>query len=215
MARCFMTGVEFRVEDGYVINRTDACRLLRTLRKRAEGLERVLAQLSPLDTPAADRSSGKGARRSQHRMVCKAVAGALAHACPEIELFLSWTALCARNIEARMQLLREHPLYGPSISCLHHDELAPVTNLGQQVLRLIDPRRELSRRAQFAIRAGICMLHRAESATQVATLIRSTVFGKGDLTRLGVPPEEHDPVRASLTRVLCVQPPRPSGDVRD
>ena len=53
MARCFLTGVEFRVEDGYVLNRGDAYRLLRTLRNRCESLERLIAQLSPLDEPTA------------------------------------------------------------------------------------------------------------------------------------------------------------------
>lgn len=211
MARCFLTGVEFRVEDGYLLNRSDACRLLRTLRKRAESLERLLAQLSPFDKPAV---GGPGARGRQHRMICKAVADALAQVYPEIELFLSWPALCARNLRDRMRVLKEHPLYGASISGLPDQELAPVAKLSRQVLRLIDPRREFSRRAELAIKAGVCIRHRTENATSIAALIRSTILGNGDLTALGVPVEQHDALRASLTRVLGAPPAGPSADAR-
>lgn len=212
MARCFLTGVEFDVEDGHVLNRSDAYRLLRTLRKRAESLERLIAQLSPLDQPTADDS--RATRRigvRLHRMTCKAVADALAQAYPEIELFLSWRALIARNVKDRMRVLGEHPLYGTSISSLSDEELVPVAKLSRQVLRLIDPRRELSHGAAVAIQAGICIRHRTETAMEIAALIRSTISGNGDLVALGVPAEERDPVRASLMRDLGSRPRGPSG----
>ena len=207
MARCFLTGVEFRVDDGHVLNRSAAYRLLRTLRKRAESLERLIAQLSPLDKPTADDSRAMqrtGGR--QHRMICKAVADALALACPEIELFLSWPALLTRNVKERMHVLKEHPLYGTVISALPDEELVPVAKLSREVLRLIDPRRELSQGVQMALKAGTCMRHRTKSATQIAALIRSTISANGDLAALGVPEEEHDLVRGSLMRVLCAGP---------
>lgn len=204
MARCFLTGVEFRVEDGHVLNRSDAYRLLRTLRKRSESLERLIAQLSPLDKPAADDARAmKRIGGKQHRMICKAVADALAQAYPEIELFLSWPALLARNVKDRMRVLKEHPLYGASISGLADEDLVPVAKLSREVLRLIDPRRELSPGVQVAIKAGICIRHRNKSATEIAALIRSTISGNGDLAALGVPEEEHDLARKGLTRVLC------------
>lgn len=208
MARCFLTGVEFRVEEGHVLNRSDAYRLLRTLRKRSESLERLLAQLSPLDELPSDHPRGtKHARGKQHRMICKALADALGQAYPEIELFLSWPALLARNLGDRMRLLKEHPIYGASISGLPDKELVPLAKLGQQVVRVIDPRRELSPRAMVAIKAGICVRHRAESANEIAASIRSTILGNGDLATLGVPDEEHKSVRANLMRVMCAPPP--------
>ena len=207
MARCYLTGVEFRVEDGHVLNRGDAYRLLRTLRKRAESLERLIAQLSPFDKPAPDDSRAMkrtGGRR--HRMICKAVADALALAYPEIELFLSWPALLTRNVKDRMHVLKEHPLYGTAISALPDEELVPVAKLSREVLCLIDPRRELSRGVAVAINAGVCIRHRTESAMEIAALIRSTISGNGDLAALGVPEEEHDLVRRSLMCVLCAGP---------
>lgn len=211
MARCFLTGVEFRVEEGHVLNRTDAHRLLRALRKRSESLERLVAQLSPLDDPAAEGSRvTTHTRGKQHRMICKAVADALAQAYPEIELFLSWPALLARNLRDRMRLLKEHPIYGTSLSGLPDKELVPLAKLGQQVVHLIDPHRKLSPRAMVAIKAGICVRHRAESAREVAALIRSTICGNGDLGALGVAEEEHKPVRTSLMLVIGVPPQNPS-----
>ena len=203
MARCFLTGVEFRVHDGHVLNRSDAYRLLRTLRTRAESLERLIAQLSPLDEPPTDTARfRKRAGGRQQRMICRAVAEALAHAHPEIELFLSWPALLARNAQDRMRMLKEHPLYGEGISSLVDGEVIPLETLSREVLGLIDPRRELTRGVQMAIRAGICIRYRTESATQIATLIRSTISGNEDLTVLGVPAQECDRVRASLLRIL-------------
>lgn len=211
MARCFLTGVEFRVEDGHVLNRSDAYRLLRTFRKRAESLERLIAQLSPLDKPAADDSRAmKRIGGKQHRMICKAVADALAQAYPEIELFLSWPALLARNVKDRMRILEKHPLYGASIAGLADEELVPVAKLSREVLCLIDPRRELSPAVQVAIKAGICIHHRNKSALEIVASIRSTISGNGDLAALGVPEEEHDLVRGSLVRALCALPRGPS-----
>ena len=135
-------------------------------------------------------------------MICKAVADALAQAYPEIELFLTWRALLARNVNYRMRLLKDHLLYGAAVSSVPDGELAPVANLSRQVVRLIDPRRELPRAAALAIKAGVCAHHRLRSAAQIVELIRSTISQNGDLTALGVPVEEHEMFRASLLRVV-------------
>ena len=94
MVRCFMTGVEFPLEKGFVLNRREAYDLLNALKDRIGVLRRVIDQLSPLD----DQDNGAGvslARRSgfaskKHRLVCKAVADAIAPGFPEIELFQNW-----------------------------------------------------------------------------------------------------------------------------
>ncbi len=205
MARCFLTGVEFLVQDGHVLNRSDAYRLLRTLKSRSESLERLIAQLSPLDEPtdnnprAMKRGGGK-----LHRMICKAVADALAATYPEIELFHSWPGFLSRKVRDRFLIMKEHPLYGASISGLSDDELVLAAKLSQQVIRLIDPRNELSPTARMAISDGICARHRGESPTKIAALIRSAIAGNGDLAALGVPEEEFDQVRASLVRAAGI-----------
>ena len=204
MARCFLTGVEFRVEDGYVLNRGDAYRLLRTLRNRCESLERLIAQLSPRDEPTAERRAGTATRaRKQHRMICKAVADALGQAYAEVRLFLPWPAFLSRNVIERMRILKEHPLYGASLAAMPEDDLVQVADLGRAVLRLIDPKRELPLDVQNALKLGICVRHRETCAADIATSIRSVIFENGDLTSLGVPAPEHEAVRSSLAFSLC------------
>lgn len=91
MARCFLTGVEFPLQQAFVLNRREARDLLHELRDRIASLQRVIEQLSPLDThePKRFAPKRKDAPR-RHRLVCKAVADALAPGFPEIDLFESW-----------------------------------------------------------------------------------------------------------------------------
>lgn len=206
MARCFLTGVEFRVEEGHVLHRSDAYRLLRMFRRRSESLERLITQFSPLDEPSAENMRLiKRKARKQHRMICKGVADALAQAYPEIELFLSWPELQTRNTMARMRALSGHPVYGESISGLPDEELASVARLARDVLRLIDPRRELPIAAQMAVRAGICIRHRTKGSAEILELIRSAISENGALVALGVPEEAHELVRAALMPMLCAR----------
>lgn len=96
MVCCFMTGVQVSLEQAYVLNRREARDLLVVLKDRLAGLRRVIEQFSPLDdqdgyvdVPAAVRT---GFAPKKHRLVCKAVAEALAPGFPEIKLFMEWPA---------------------------------------------------------------------------------------------------------------------------
>jgi hypothetical protein len=205
MARCFLTGVEFYVKDGYVLNRGDAYRLLRMLKRRVENLEGLIAQLSPYDKPNASNTATRKHRKHRlHRMVCKGVADALVHAYPETELLISWPALLDRDIKQRMLLLKDHQLYGASIAGLTGEELSTVAKLGRSVLQLIDPHYKLPYDIRLAISAGICVRHQAKRANEIVALIHSMILGNEGMTELGLPEEAHDPVRSALMRI---QPP--------
>jgi hypothetical protein len=89
-----MTGVQCRIEDAFVLNRREAHDLLGLLKDRTASLRRVIEQLSPLDAqdgyeavPAARRAT---LAPKKHRLICKAMASALAPGFPEITLFLAW-----------------------------------------------------------------------------------------------------------------------------
>jgi hypothetical protein len=87
MARCFLTGVEFPLQQAFVLNRRDAHNLLHVLKDRVACLQRVIEQYSPLDayeTKAPGRA-GNGFVPKRHRLVCKAVADVLSSGFPEIE----------------------------------------------------------------------------------------------------------------------------------
>jgi len=93
MVRCFLTGVEFPLHKAFVLNRRDARDLLDTLKDRVACLQRVIEQLSPLDAREAEpfgRAHKSAVVPKKHRLVCKAVADALAPGFPEIELFQGW-----------------------------------------------------------------------------------------------------------------------------
>lgn len=84
---CFLTGVQFHLDQAFVLNRREARDLLDALKKRVASLQRVIEQLSPLDDAdagtAAALTSRAGFAPRRHRLVCKAVADALAPGFPE------------------------------------------------------------------------------------------------------------------------------------
>ena len=92
MVRCFLTGVQFPIEEAFVLNRREAHDLLDRLKDRVASLRRVIDQLSPLDDEDGGAVPAHVRRndfvRKKHRLVCQAVAEALAPGCPEIRLFL-------------------------------------------------------------------------------------------------------------------------------
>lgn len=88
MARCFLTGVEFRVEDGHVLNRSDAYRLLRTfcIRHRTDSATEIAAlirsticgngDLAALGVPAEEHDLVRG---SLMRILCEGPRSASSH----------------------------------------------------------------------------------------------------------------------------------------
>lgn len=107
MACCFLTGVQVGLEDSFVLNCRQAHDLLNVLKDRLASLRRVVEQLSPLDeqdgyqdVPAARRA---GFAPKKHRLVCKAVADALAPGFPEISLFMPWPAYHLHARQAALQ----------------------------------------------------------------------------------------------------------------
>ncbi len=116
MVRCFLTGVEFPIQQAFVLNRRDARDLLDGLKDRVASLQRVIDQLSPLDThdPRPFEQPRKGAfAPKKHRLVCKAVADALAPGFPEIELFQGWPEYCA--LRTALHGLKNEPVLGVAV----------------------------------------------------------------------------------------------------
>lgn len=92
MARCYLTGVEFRLHEGFFLNPAAANRVLRSLRSKIEEIQRLIDQLGQYDAVEIHDKSLKHkiSRRGYRRLVCRPVAEALAAVCPEEHLFLSW-----------------------------------------------------------------------------------------------------------------------------
>ena len=117
MVRCFLTGVQFRLEDAFVLNRRESRDLLDALKERMARLQRAIDQFSPLDEgdgAAAGPYSGRGAvTRKKHRLVCKAAADALAPGFPEIRLFVPWPEYRANARLAITRGARRHLAAAP------------------------------------------------------------------------------------------------------
>jgi len=118
MARCFLTGVEFPLQKAFVLNRRDARDLLDALKDRLASLQRVIDQLSPLDAhdakPFEQKRKGAFAPK-KHRLVCKAVADALAPGFPEIELFQGWPEYRSRSQRTAVHGLQDQPVPGAAL----------------------------------------------------------------------------------------------------
>lgn len=180
MIHCFLTGVQFPLEDAFVLNRRDAHDLLDALKERVASLRRVIDQLSPLDEEEGGNSrvayTGRGAfARKKHRLVCKAVADALAPGFPEIKLFLAWAEYREHVRLIALQALRRHPLFGQAITALDDDALQKTEKLGRAVLHLLDRHRDLPQDTRLAIAAGTCVRHRDQSPADVVRLIRTVL----------------------------------------
>lgn len=98
MARCFITGIELKLVESYVLDITVAHRALKELRQQAASLERLIQQLGQKDdTEVFDRRKGEPAIRKDRRLVSRSVAEALSAACPQKKLFIEWSEWRSRR----------------------------------------------------------------------------------------------------------------------
>lgn len=191
MVHCFLTGVQFDMDKAYVLNRRDARDLLAALSDRLVSLRRLIAQFGPLDErdePDQDRRQphGGAASRKRHRLVCKAVADAMAPGFPEIELFQTWPSHQAHARTLMRQGLHAHPVYGVVIKELNDKAVSDGERLGRATLRQLDPQTQLPRRTRLAVCAAACLQLRGQQPEQAAGLIRSSMASAADLALLGL-----------------------------
>lgn len=90
MARCYMTGVEFPLAEGFVLDPAAANRALRNFRKKIEEIQRLIDQLGQCDAVEIPNKLKRNVSRRYRRIVCQSVAEVLTAACPEGNLFLAW-----------------------------------------------------------------------------------------------------------------------------
>jgi hypothetical protein len=113
MPKCFFTGIEIQMEDAYLLDRSAAKRALRNLRLRLAAVERLVSQLSPKDdVEAYDHRSNSTKVRSERRLVCATVAGALSASYPESPLFVAWPKFAARRPPVFPEMAKASPVAG-------------------------------------------------------------------------------------------------------
>jgi hypothetical protein len=97
MIRCFLTGIEMRLEDSYVLDISEARHALRDLRQQVITLERLVEQLGEYDHVEVQDKKGKRRVRKDRRLVSESMAKALSAACPAKRIFLPWREWCAQR----------------------------------------------------------------------------------------------------------------------
>ena len=105
MPKCFMTGMEIRLEDAFILDRREAYRAVRDLRGKLKALERLVAELGEVEkVELPDRRTGKTFIRVDSRMVCVSVAQALSAVWLEKKLFIRWSEWKAQRKETIQNL---------------------------------------------------------------------------------------------------------------
>jgi hypothetical protein len=98
MAKCFITGIDLQASEAWLLDRGAVKRALRDLKDRLAAVERIAAQLSPVDkTEFFDPKSKTTRTVAQRRLVCATVAQALAASYPEAALFIAWREFLKRK----------------------------------------------------------------------------------------------------------------------
>ena len=110
MIRCYLTGVQIPIENAMMLNRREALNQLTALREQLTSLQRTVDQFSPMDDmPQAAHpafAKKKNFASKKHRLVCKAVADALAAAWPGTKMFIAWGEYTAQVRVAKQRQLR-------------------------------------------------------------------------------------------------------------
>lgn len=219
MARCVLSGVEFELKDGRVLNRRAARDLLDALRDKVAGLQRIVMQAAPMDEALEEKfwpgTNCFQAAPKRHRLVCKAVADAMAVGFPEIELFITWEQYTKQSKKTVVKGYREHPTLGATANRVDDDGLLHASKKGRHVLHLLDIHRALSANTRQAIAVGSTTLLQASTAEAIATLIRKAAVEFGDPGSVGLTQAQLGEVR-TLPRVgqkSAKKEPSPQGDV--
>lgn len=220
MARCYLTGVEIKLDDAFVLDLTVAHRTLRELKEKVTTLERLIAQLGGSDVVPIPSRRGAGAYlRKDRRVVSKPVALALGAVCPDRELFLSWGIWHTRGRTLRFSALCDHPDYGARIRELSASQQEQVISLSHQVVRWLAPGQHLPDEVWIAVLAGVCVTLRERSAEEIVAILQHRIGANEPLQDLGVPAqieaEFRDVLRRRQTAAWGDPPTQASGALAD
>lgn len=200
IARCFLTGVQFPMEDAFVLNRREARLLLSALSDRVACLRRLIEQLAPLDD-TDDRDSNQPKRnpkaaRRRHRLLCKAMAETIANAYPEVRLFHAWPEYRSQTRYSAISDMRLHRRFGQDLDKLTDAELMSVSHLGREVLKLVDKDLGLAASTRQAIALSTCARLRALNANEICKKISNALAGTEIDSSLGLEKRDLAAIRA-------------------
>lgn len=110
MAKCFMTGVELSIDKTYLMDLAAAHRALKDLRQRVASMERMIEQLGVNnDVEKYDAQTRTMIVRKERRLVCEAVANAMAAVYPEKGLFITFQEWRRRKLRVTNNTPQQQP----------------------------------------------------------------------------------------------------------
>lgn len=120
MIRCYLTGMEFSLEEGFVLNKRAVFAEIQNQKARIASLLHLMEQLGPVDdVRSTPKGSDKAVTKKHRRLISRAVAEAISAGHPNVDLFLSWPEYKIQPETAKLFDLSGDPNYGNAISLLN------------------------------------------------------------------------------------------------
>lgn len=134
MARCYLSGIEFPIENDYVLDKPLVYREIRALKAKAEDLTRLLDLLGPADCIVLCRKT-----TVRRRLVCADVARALSAGFGERGVFMSWRDFRAQRLVYIAQAMQREPRYADLVGSLDSTALNRGARLVHEALPSLKP----------------------------------------------------------------------------
>ncbi len=97
MLKCYITGIEMNSETAYVLDIAKAMHIMRTLKNKYDGMEKMINELGVCDNVEIVAKKGKRIKQRRRRLICKQLADAYCETYSEKNIFVSWKDWLARK----------------------------------------------------------------------------------------------------------------------
>ena len=97
MFKCYITGIELNSETAYVLNVAQIKRIMRELKNKYDGMQKIINELSVIDNVEIVAKNGKRINQRRRRLLCKQLAEAYSETYSEKNIFVSWKDWVARQ----------------------------------------------------------------------------------------------------------------------
>jgi hypothetical protein len=90
MMKCYITGIELNNETAYVLDIAKAMHIMRTLKNKYDGMEKMINELGVCDNAEIVAKNGKRIKQRRRRLLCKQLAEAYSETYSEKNIFVVW-----------------------------------------------------------------------------------------------------------------------------
>lgn len=97
MIKCYLTGIELKEETAYVLDVALVKRIMRELKNRYDGMEKVINELGVCDNVEIVTQNGKKIKQRRRRLLCKQLAEAYSQTYSGGNIFVAWKDWLART----------------------------------------------------------------------------------------------------------------------